>query len=150
MDGGAIRGNGSIPTMFSHLLQKKKKKQKQKTHHTWYEDNYISSLSSSELLSLILHPRLNPFVMDSQVSFGLLFENHPTGEHCLTGFPRRCEFQEPGCWVSLVSRPPSPKRGPSGTHLTLLLCCILSPSFFTRMIVTGWALRAQLNNVLYF
>lgn len=67
------------------------------------KDDYISNLFSSELLSLILHPGLNPIVIDSQASFGLPFDIHPTGEHCLIGSPIRCELQEPWYWVSLVS-----------------------------------------------
>lgn len=45
--------------------------------------DYISSLSSLELLSLIPHTGLNSFVIYSQGSIQLTFDIHPTGEHYL-------------------------------------------------------------------
>lgn len=107
LNDGAIYGNGSILTeLLPSPLEKK--------ITALCMDDYISSLSSSELLSLILYPELNPFVTDSQGSLGLPFDNHSTGKHCLKlPSPLDVNSRSLGAESQLFPELPTPKIQPT-------------------------------------
>lgn len=93
--------------------------------------DYISSLSSSELLSSKPHTGLNSSVIGPQGFLGFPSDIHPTGEHCLKlASPSDVNSRSPWCWVSLIPQP-HPQIQPTWhiVSTSSLMNWISSPSF---------------------
>lgn len=84
MDGATTHRNGNTQRVASIFSIKKKI---MKIAVLCKKGDYISSLSSLELLSLIPQTGLSSFVIYSQGSIHLTFDIHPTGEHYLKLVP---------------------------------------------------------------